>query len=149
MFPELPVTVSGFKPDIDETPWLVKTVRHMLTGDGGFTSELALEVRDDPTTDKHRSHIRRLRKSWRLKSVGGPVAENIPPARWCLGRSSATTRHCASTLANVPSNLARRIFSTTRQPRTYRSKLSLLDRKFGEWTPNQAISSWAGTRVSV
>lgn len=63
VFPELPVTVSGFKPDIDETPWLVKTVRHMLTGDGGFTSELALEVRDDPTTDKHRSHFRRVRKS--------------------------------------------------------------------------------------
>lgn len=23
LFPEMPVTVAGFKPDIDETPWLV------------------------------------------------------------------------------------------------------------------------------
>ncbi|WP_408588800.1 phage late control D family protein [Paraburkholderia tropica] len=60
IFPELPVTVSGFKPDIDETPWLVKTVRHEL-GEGGFTTTLSLEVRDDPTSDKHRSHFRAVR----------------------------------------------------------------------------------------
>lgn len=59
LFPELPVTVSGFKPDIDATPWLVKSVRHTLSADAGFTSELSLEVRDDPTTDRHRSHFRK------------------------------------------------------------------------------------------
>ncbi len=53
------MTVSGFKAEIDETPWLVKTVRHEL-GEGGFTTALTLEVRDDPTTDKHRSHFRRI-----------------------------------------------------------------------------------------
>jgi phage protein D len=58
IFPELPVTVSGFKPEIDETPWLVKRVRHSI-GEGGFTSALELEVRDDPTTDRHRSHFRK------------------------------------------------------------------------------------------
>ena len=58
IFPELPVTVSGFKPKIDETPWLVKRVRHFIA-DGGFTSTLELEVRDDPTTDRHRNHFRR------------------------------------------------------------------------------------------
>ncbi|MEK6297670.1 MAG: phage late control D family protein, partial [Paraburkholderia tropica] len=58
IFPELPVTVSGFKPDIDETPWLVKTVRHEL-GEGGLTTTLLLEERDAPTSDKHRSHFRR------------------------------------------------------------------------------------------
>ncbi|MFP6562391.1 phage late control D family protein [Paraburkholderia sp. B3] len=58
IFPELPVTVSGFKPEIDETPWLVKKATHTL-GDGGFTTALELEVRDDPTTDRHRSHFRR------------------------------------------------------------------------------------------
>ncbi|WP_321815699.1 MULTISPECIES: phage late control D family protein [unclassified Paraburkholderia] len=57
IFPELPVTVSGFKPEIDETPWLVKSARHEL-GDGGLMTTLALEVRDDPTSDKHRSHFR-------------------------------------------------------------------------------------------
>ncbi|PTB19560.1 late control protein [Trinickia symbiotica] len=57
LFPELPVTVSGFKPEIDATPWLVKKVTHTI-GEGGFTSSLELEVRDDPTTDRHRSHFR-------------------------------------------------------------------------------------------
>ncbi|MDR5826192.1 phage late control D family protein [Caballeronia sp. LZ043] len=59
LFPELPVTVSGFKPDIDDTPWLVKKVTHTITGDAGFSTALELEVRDDPTTDRHRSHFRR------------------------------------------------------------------------------------------
>jgi mRNA interferase RelE/StbE len=52
------VTVSGFKPEIDETPWLMKRATHTL-GDGGFTTALELEVRDDPTKDRHRSHFRR------------------------------------------------------------------------------------------
>lgn len=59
LFPEQPVTVSGFKPVIDETPWLVKEATHTITGDAGFTTQLELEVRDDPTTDKHRSHFRK------------------------------------------------------------------------------------------
>jgi uncharacterized protein len=58
IFPELPVTVSGFKPEIDATPWLVKRVRHSI-GEGGFTSSLELEVRDDPTSTRHRSHFRK------------------------------------------------------------------------------------------
>ncbi|WLE59290.1 phage late control D family protein [Burkholderia plantarii] len=61
VFPELPVTVAGFKPEIDGTAWLVKSVRHSITGAGGFTSELALEVRDDPETYKHRSHFRKVK----------------------------------------------------------------------------------------
>ncbi|KWC22744.1 late control protein [Burkholderia ubonensis] len=58
LFPEMPVVVSGFKPEIDETPWLVKKATHTI-GDGGFTTALELEVRDDPTTDRHRSHFRK------------------------------------------------------------------------------------------
>lgn len=58
IFPEIPVTLAGFKPEINDTPWLVKTVRHSIA-DGGFTTSLELEVRDDPTTDKHRSKFRR------------------------------------------------------------------------------------------
>ncbi|WP_042266763.1 phage late control D family protein [Paraburkholderia heleia] len=58
IFPELPVTVSGFKAEIDETPWLVKKATHTI-GEGGFTTALELEVRDDPTTDRHRSHFRK------------------------------------------------------------------------------------------
>jgi len=62
VFPEQPVTVAGFKPAIDETSWLVKEATHTITGDAGFTTQLELEVRDDPTTDKHRSHFRHLRR---------------------------------------------------------------------------------------
>ncbi|WP_027818833.1 phage late control D family protein [Paraburkholderia bannensis] len=58
IFPELPVTFSGFKPDIDEMSWIVKTAKHTLA-DGGFETVLELEVFDDPTTDKHRSHFRK------------------------------------------------------------------------------------------
>jgi phage protein D len=58
LFPELPVTVSGFKPEIDATPWLVRQVTHTI-GEGGFTSSLELEVRDDPTSHRHRSRFAR------------------------------------------------------------------------------------------
>jgi phage protein D len=61
LFPEMPVTVSGFKPVIDATPWLVREAIHTITGDAGFTTQLDLEVRDDPTTDKHREHFRKVR----------------------------------------------------------------------------------------
>ncbi len=54
------MTVSCFKPEIDETPWLVKKTTHTI-GDVGFTTALELEMRDDPTTDRHRSHFRRSR----------------------------------------------------------------------------------------
>ncbi|KVX90752.1 late control protein [Burkholderia ubonensis] len=59
LFPEMPVTVSGFKPEIDDTPWLVKKATHKL-GSEGFTTELELEVRKDSkkkqggaASDKH------------------------------------------------------------------------------------------------
>jgi phage protein D len=58
LYPEVPVYLNGFKPDIDDESWLVKKVRHEVA-DGGYTSELELEMRDDPTSDRHRSHFRR------------------------------------------------------------------------------------------
>lgn len=58
IYPEMPATVSGFKAEIDATPWLVKKTRHSI-GDGGFTTSLDLEMRDDPTTDRHRSKFRK------------------------------------------------------------------------------------------
>ena len=58
LFPEMPVTVAGFKPEIDATPWLVKEATHTIA-DGGFETSLELEVRDDPTTERHRSHFRK------------------------------------------------------------------------------------------
>lgn len=40
--PQAPVTVAGFKQQIDGTDWLVKTATHTL-GDGGFTTKLEME----------------------------------------------------------------------------------------------------------
>jgi uncharacterized protein len=61
IFPEMPVSVSGFKPDIDGTAWLVRKVTHTITGETGFTSSIELEIRDDPITKMHRSHFHRHR----------------------------------------------------------------------------------------
>lgn len=58
IYPEMPVSLSGFKPEINGTPWLVRKAKHNLA-DGGLTTSLELEVRDDPVTDKHRSHFRK------------------------------------------------------------------------------------------
>ncbi|AOK57809.1 late control protein [Burkholderia ubonensis] len=55
LFPEMPVTVSGFKPEIDDTPWLVKKATHRI-GNGGFTTELELEVRKDSKKEKKPGH---------------------------------------------------------------------------------------------
>lgn len=44
LFPELPATVKGFKPAIDNTDWIVSRVTHS-GGDGGFTSTVELEIR--------------------------------------------------------------------------------------------------------
>ena len=43
LMPQSPVSVQGFKPEIDGSDWLVKTVEHAL-GDGGFTTSLELEL---------------------------------------------------------------------------------------------------------
>ncbi|WP_186078667.1 phage late control D family protein [Burkholderia gladioli] len=59
VYPEMPVTLRGFKPEIDGTPWLVKRVASRLDSNGGYTSSLEMEMRDDPTTDRHRTHFRR------------------------------------------------------------------------------------------
>ncbi|MDA8455272.1 contractile injection system protein, VgrG/Pvc8 family [Acidovorax sp. GBBC 3334] len=44
LMPQTPLTVKGFKPQIDTTPWLVKKITHELGGNG-LTSKLELETR--------------------------------------------------------------------------------------------------------
>ena len=44
LMPQTAVVVSGFKPEIDSTPWQVVKVTHSL-GDQGFTTRLELETR--------------------------------------------------------------------------------------------------------
>lgn len=46
LFPELPATVVGFKPQIDALPWLLTKVTHNLS-DSGYTNQLELEVKAD------------------------------------------------------------------------------------------------------
>ncbi|WP_416261786.1 phage late control D family protein [Gibbsiella quercinecans] len=46
LYPETPVTVSGFKKEIDEANWTLATVTHTLNGNG-FTTALDLEVKID------------------------------------------------------------------------------------------------------
>ncbi|MFM0244252.1 phage late control D family protein [Paraburkholderia sediminicola] len=58
LYPEIPVYLNGFKPDIDALSWLARKVTHSLA-DGGYTTQLELEVRDDPVSDRHRSNFRK------------------------------------------------------------------------------------------
>ncbi|MCU5775870.1 phage late control D family protein [Erwiniaceae bacterium BAC15a-03b] len=43
LFPETPLTVSGFKSVIDAQPWIISKVTHNL-GDNGYTTTLNLEI---------------------------------------------------------------------------------------------------------
>src|SRR5690606_7117665 len=43
VYPEQRVTISGIKPQIDETPWLIVKARHAITGSSGFTTQLDME----------------------------------------------------------------------------------------------------------
>jgi phage protein D len=42
--PEARVTVTGFKPEIDATPWLITETTHRLDNAGGFITDLKMEV---------------------------------------------------------------------------------------------------------
>jgi phage protein D len=44
LIPETPVTLQGFKAEIDEIPWIITQVTHNLT-DSGYTGSIELEVR--------------------------------------------------------------------------------------------------------
>jgi len=50
LFPELPVSVSGFKPEIDATKWIITKCTHNLAGDK-FTSTFDLELKPDALSD--------------------------------------------------------------------------------------------------
>ncbi|WP_175784506.1 phage late control D family protein [Burkholderia ambifaria] len=59
VYPEMAVTAKGFKPEIDAVAWLVKRVVSHVSAGGGFTTSLEMEMKDDPTTSRHRSHFRK------------------------------------------------------------------------------------------
>ncbi|ORM87678.1 hypothetical protein HA44_00730 [Mixta gaviniae] len=39
--------VSGFKKQVDGSSWIITTLTHSLSSDGGFTTSLELEVKID------------------------------------------------------------------------------------------------------
>ncbi len=57
-FPEMPVRLTGFKPEIDKTSWLIARVTHTLN-EGGYSTALECEVQDDPASARHRRQFRR------------------------------------------------------------------------------------------
>lgn len=50
LFPELPVRVSGFKPQIDNSDWLLTRVEHNIT-DTGYTTGIELEVKNSEVAE--------------------------------------------------------------------------------------------------
>lgn len=51
LFPELPVSVEGVKAEMDQLDWIITKVAHSL-GDGGFTTALELELKDDAQAEE-------------------------------------------------------------------------------------------------
>ncbi len=49
LFPEVPVSVQGFKPEIDQTDWIATKVTHRLDSAGGYTSSVDLEMHITPS----------------------------------------------------------------------------------------------------
>ena len=47
LYTEMPVRVRGFKKQVDGSSWVITTLTHSLSSDGGFTTSLELEVKID------------------------------------------------------------------------------------------------------
>lgn len=47
-----PVRLTGFKRQIDQTPWMVASVRHTLDGNG-YVSQLTLEAQQGEGVEGH------------------------------------------------------------------------------------------------
>ena len=45
LFPEMPVTVQGFKQEIDSSEWIITRCTHSITAAGGFVTSLELEIK--------------------------------------------------------------------------------------------------------
>jgi uncharacterized protein len=50
LFPELPVSVSGFKAQIDKSAWILTRVEHNIT-DAGYTTGIELEVKNSEVAE--------------------------------------------------------------------------------------------------
>ncbi|WP_420874501.1 phage late control D family protein [Pandoraea nosoerga] len=52
LFPEVPATVRGFKPQIDGTEWILAKATHVIDSNGGFTTDLELEMKATDVPDE-------------------------------------------------------------------------------------------------
>ncbi len=50
LYPEQKLTLSGWKPQIDAADWLIVEARHTLSGNGGLTTSLQLELGGSPSS---------------------------------------------------------------------------------------------------
>jgi len=50
LFPEQPVSVSGFKPPIDNSAWILTRVEHNIN-DMGYTTGIELEVKNNEVAE--------------------------------------------------------------------------------------------------
>ncbi|EFE55472.1 phage late control gene D protein (GPD) [Providencia rettgeri DSM 1131] len=56
LYPEMPVTVTGFKPTIDSHQWVISRVTHTIDGNGFITHlELEIKIKDIDMTDDEQS----------------------------------------------------------------------------------------------
>ncbi|UCV02315.1 contractile injection system protein, VgrG/Pvc8 family [Dechloromonas denitrificans] len=51
LYPETPATVSGWKPQIDSTDWLIIKVTNTIGADGGYTQRLDFEIKATEIAD--------------------------------------------------------------------------------------------------
>ncbi|WP_150599093.1 phage late control D family protein [Pandoraea fibrosis] len=52
LFPEVPATVRGFKPQIDSTEWILAKATHTIDSSGGYTTALELEIKATEVPDE-------------------------------------------------------------------------------------------------
>lgn len=45
LYTEMPVKVTGFKQQIDEAEWVITTLTHTVSSEGGFTTSIEMEVK--------------------------------------------------------------------------------------------------------
>jgi phage protein D len=60
LMPQTRVTVSGFKPAIDEQSWLIKSVEHSL-GEQGFTTSIEMELTGSASGGKGKGKNKRIK----------------------------------------------------------------------------------------
>lgn len=57
LYPEMPVTVTGFKPTIDSHQWVISRVTHTIDGNGFITHlELEIKIKDIDMMDDEQNN---------------------------------------------------------------------------------------------